>query len=127
MKKLLTCTVLMFTLFLNSGIGEAREFPYVEINNALKPWTVTFSQNVDRNSVTDESVYVECVDTGLKIRVFHFFDTVTNDLRVSPKEVYKEDCTYMLVIKGEVKSESGEQLSEESTLTFKYVPYKDEN
>ena len=80
MKKLLTCTAILFALFFNSGTGEAKEFPYVEI---------------------------------------------TNDLRVSPKGLYEEDSTYRLVIKG--RSKSGEQLSEKSTLTFKYVPYKSEN
>jgi carboxyl-terminal processing protease len=83
-----------------------------------KKFSLTFSSEIDMNTVTDENIQLINVSTGERCGI-NFWKNDTNTVRVIPKEKLKEEDEYFLVINKGVKNKKGKSLNEEVIITVK--------
>ncbi|MCP1143693.1 DUF5050 domain-containing protein [Lysinibacillus endophyticus] len=114
--KLLFSFILVFSIGFSVAIDttQAAEQQWVEISSKSttdlnKPWTITFSKDVDKSSVNLSTLYV--VDSKGLILEVNTPVVNGNQIVVTPKHSYIAGETYTLYLKN-IKSSSGETLKD---------------
>lgn len=118
MKKLLTLSIL-FSLILTfiSPVNAANLSERITTDRE-KPWTITFSDEVDFNSVNEQSIYIE-TDKGNKHPISFIISDDLKQITVTPKKQYAIGTAYTLVISDAVRSTKGGKLSSAVDLPFR--------
>lgn len=116
--------IFMFSIISIQGVS-AKEFPERMIHESSKPWTITFSEQVDKSSVNNETVYIEYLNEKIPIDITYNFNEDGTQLIVSPVSDYEMGYNFKLVVTENVKSVSGVNLNEETTLIFNYMKEED--
>lgn len=115
---------LVFALSMVVSIASPNAFAeenWIEIDSknetdVNKPWTITFSEEVDQESVTDSNIYIE-QSNGEKIAI-NQPEITGNKIIISPKESYKVGNTYTMYILSSIESIDGEYLVGNTKFTF---------
>ncbi len=84
-----------------------------------KAWSITFSKELDRNSLTDDSVYI-LNETGGKMPIARLLqkNDKTLEIHLINGLSYESGSTYYLFIEDIVRTKTGEQLSDPVQMKF---------
>lgn len=118
MKKITMMLVMTMFLVLNINGVSAKELPQRLIEDINKTWTITFSEPVDINSVSDETIYVRYDSNKIKFPVSYEFNEDYTKVIVIPSTSYPLGTAMDLVISDNLVSKNGNKLSEMVTLPF---------
>lgn len=122
MKKIITMLVIILS-FLIVSINDvsAKTFPFKHVHDEYKEWTITFSNEIDKSSVTNETVYIQNYDTKELLEIEYKFSDDNEQIIVKPIQPYEKGFDMVLVI-DKVVNIHGEELKDKTHLVFTYFP-----
>lgn len=91
---------------------------WIEKNNVAlnKAWTINFKTDIDANSINNDNLYIINETTQNKIALNT--EILGNKVIVTPKQPYKSNMSYYLVVEKPVSSISGSYLSSPVVMKF---------
>lgn len=114
---LFTIIPVLFLLTLTASAEETYEFTAQKIaNDIYKTWTVTFNEELDRETVNNSTVFVEN-PFNRKVAVTVALSADGKNVSVTPSQMYVPELEYELVVQG-VVSTSNEVLSPSVKIPF---------
>ncbi|KOP71872.1 hypothetical protein AMS60_21510 [Bacillus sp. FJAT-21945] len=116
---MMVCSLIVFPGMLQ-GQASLKELTLSErtIQDPMKSWTITFTQPINKGTLKKQNFLIK---DGKKRQVKAKLSLSKDERKVTitPESPYKKGVTYFLYIKGNVKSDQNEFLSEHTVLPFK--------
>ncbi|WP_313805067.1 Ig-like domain-containing protein [Cytobacillus sp.] len=124
MKKLAILSMMVGILIVFPGLlqGQAsiKEVTLNErtIQDPMKSWTITFTQPINKGTFKKQNFLIKD-EKKRQIKAKLSLSKDEQKVTITPESPYKKGITYYLYIKGNVKSDQNEFLSEHTVLPFK--------
>lgn len=112
----LTTLILLLVTVAIVPVASAKSFPSKSIDDVMKSWSIKFSQQVDKSSVTEATVYIMQDSKKHAASVELLSDGVT--VKITPRIPYVAEKVYQLEISDKIRSIKGDYLSSKTTKSF---------
>ncbi|KEH88819.1 hypothetical protein Z965_04285 [Clostridium novyi A str. BKT29909] len=106
---------IMLILSCNAVHTYAKELNSSDINILNKSWNIKFNSDLDESSISRDNVYIKD-QYGNKLKTL--IKCHKNIVTLTPQENYDYNGKYKLYVEAGVKSQSGKQLKEQTSMKF---------
>ncbi|MBP2242378.1 hypothetical protein J2Z40_002952 [Cytobacillus eiseniae] len=89
-----------------------------KIQDPLKSWTVTFTQPINKGTLKKQNFFIKD-ENKRQVKAALSLSNDERKVTITPESPYKKGVTYYLSVKGNVKSDQNEFLTEHTILPFK--------
>ncbi|PIC68052.1 hypothetical protein CSV71_02670 [Sporosarcina sp. P21c] len=96
--------------------ASAKSFPSKSVHDAMKSWSIKFSQQVEPGSVTEANIYI--MDGSKKHAASVQLLSDGRTIKITPRTSYVSGKIYQLEVSDEIRSTKGETLSKKTTMPF---------
>lgn len=114
-RTLFLCVAIMYSIAIS--VSAASEWDVIGEKDLQKPWTITFSDTVDVESIPEGAIIIQNAHGEEMDSMLEQQDEMTIVVKLRDENMYEPNHTYTLTI-APFESAAGVMLSEEVTMTF---------